>query len=238
MAEGVHLHQRRHPCGVAEVVGVDAARERRARRRLDRGDLRVDLARELLPQEGEGQAREVGAAARAADDVCRGVTRHLKLQQCLLADDGLVQEHVVEHRAERVAGVCVHGSHLDGLGDRDPQRTGPVVGVLGQLTADCGHIRRGSVDLRAEGLDHEAAVGLCVVRRPDLPHLALEVVEGAGEGEGGAPLTGAGLGCELLGAVLLVVVGLWHRRVGLVRSRGRYALVLVVDARGGAEQLL
>ena len=93
----------------------------------------------------------------------RRIARHLKLQQRLLADDRLVQQHVVEHRTERVARIGVRGSHLDGLGDRDPQRTGPVVGVLGQLTANGGDVRGRAVDLRAKGLDHEPAVGLRVV---------------------------------------------------------------------------
>ena len=238
VTQRVHLHEGRHPRGVAEVVGIDTARERRARRRLDRGDLRVDLARELLAQEGEGQAREVGAAAGAADDVGRGVAGHLELEQGLLADHRLMQQHVIEHRAERVARVGVGGSDLDGLGDRDAEGPRPVVGVLGELAADRGDIRGRPVDRGAEGLDHEAAVGLGVVRRTHLPHLALEVVEGAGEGERRTPLARTGLGGELLGAFLLVVIGLGHRGIGLVRSGRRDTLVLVVDASRGAEQLL
>ena len=238
MPEGVHLHQRRHACGVAEVVGVHAPGQRGAGCGLHREDARVDLAGHLLLQEGEGQAREVGSAAGAADDERGGVPRHLHLQQGLLADDRLVQEHVVQHRAERVAGVRVLGSDLDGLGDRDAQRTRPVLRIGCERSADLGQVGGRPVHAGSERLDHQAAVRLRVVGRSDLPHLALKVVQRAGEGQRRAPLAGAGLGGELGRALLLVVVRLRHGRVRLVGAGRRDALVLVVDARRGAERLL
>ena len=89
-----------------------------------------------------------------------------------------------------------------------------------------------------ESLDHESAVGLGVVRRTHLPDLTLKVIQRTRERQGSAPLTRSGFGGELLGAFLLVVVGLRHRCVGLVRASGRDTLVLVVDARRCAERLL
>jgi hypothetical protein len=88
-------------------------------------------AAQLQADEGEGDAGEVAAAAGAADDHVGVVAGHLQLQHGLLADDGLVQQHVVEHRAQRVLGVVVPGRHLHRLADGDAQRAG-VVGVLGQ----------------------------------------------------------------------------------------------------------
>ena len=45
----------------------------------------------------------------------------LHLRERLLADDRLVQEHVVEHAAERVGRVLAPRRVLDRLGDRDPE---------------------------------------------------------------------------------------------------------------------
>ena len=91
---------------------------------------------------------------------------------------------------------------------------------------------------RAPHLHHRAAVGLLVVARADHEHLALHAHQPAGEGERRAPLPRAGLGREPAHALLAVVVGLRHRRVGLVRARRRGALVLVVDVRRGIELAL
>ena len=51
-------------------------------------------------------------------------------------------------------------------------------------------------------------------------------------------MTGSGLGGQPRRSFFLVVVGLGDGRVGLVRTGGRDAFVLVVDTRGGTECLL
>ena len=151
---------------------------------------------------GKREAGEVRAAAGAADDDVGHLAGHLELQQRLLADDGLVQQHVVEHRAQCVAGVVGLRGDLDSLGDRDAERAG-VVGVLGQVAAaGFGQVARRAVHLAAEGPHQHAAVGLLVVRRPDLPDLAVEAEHAAREGERGAPLAGAGLGGQPADAVI------------------------------------
>ena len=93
-------------------------------------------------------------------------------------------------------------------------------------------------DRGAEGLHQGAAVGLLVVADAHHEDLALQAEEGAGHGQRRAPLAGAGLGGEALGAVLLVVKGLRDGGVGLVRAGRADALVLVVDVRGRVERLL
>src|SRR3990170_2779362 len=60
--QGVHLQERRESHGVAEVVGVFAFRERRARGRLDRHQPQLP-ARGLVGEERERDAAEVRAAA-------------------------------------------------------------------------------------------------------------------------------------------------------------------------------
>ena len=57
------------------------------------------------------------------------------------------------------------------------------------------------------------------------------------EGDRRAPLSGAGLGGQVLDALFVVVVGLRHGGVGFVRTRGRHAFVLEKDLRGRSEGL-
>ena len=82
-------------------------------------------------------------------------------------------------------------------------------------------VGRRRVDDAAERLDHDLAVRLLVVRRADLPDLAVEPELRAGERERGAPLARAGLGGQPADARLLVVVRLRHRGVRLVRAGRR-----------------
>ena len=106
----------------------------------------------------------------------------------------------------------------DGLAD---------VGLHGGRGGDGGAV--GPHDLPAEGL-------LLVA---DLHHvdLAVQPQVGAGHGEGGAPLAGAGLGGDALEALLLGVVGLGDGAVQLVGAGGVVALKLVVDFGRGLELL-
>jgi hypothetical protein len=85
-----------------------------------------------LEQDGLGPAF-APAALRFLDrapDV-RIVTRHLQLQDGFLAEDGLMQQHMVEHRTERVFGVVALSGQLDRFADHDAQAAG-VIGALGQ----------------------------------------------------------------------------------------------------------
>jgi hypothetical protein len=232
MPERVHRHQRREPDRVAEVVGVDAASQGRARRRFGGQEACLRLSAEHPAQEREGQPAEVGAAADTGDDDVGLLAGHGQLGDRLLSDHRLVQQHMVEHRPERVVGIRVLGCHLDGLGDRDAQRPR---GVRALRAAGRGQIGGRAMHRRAPGLDHRPPVGLLVIARAHHPDLALEPEQPAGEGEGGTPLAGAGLGRELADAGRGVLVGLRDCGVRLVRAGRRAALVLVVDVGRGVE---
>src|SRR5260370_22181094 len=67
VAESVHLHQRRHLPRVAKVVGVLAARNRRAGLWLRGEEAGLGLALQPVAQERERQAGEVAAAADTAN---------------------------------------------------------------------------------------------------------------------------------------------------------------------------
>jgi hypothetical protein len=149
-----------------------------------------------------------------------------------------MQQHVVEHRAERVAGVRVGDACGHCFGDGDAERPG-VVGVLRQQRpAVVGDVGRAGVHGGAPHLHHRSPVGLLPVRRGDHPDLALHAVLGRRECERTPPLARARLGGQPGDAFGVVVVRLRHRGVRLVRTGGADAFVLVVDARRCAELLL
>ena len=131
MAEGVHLHERGHARGVAEVIAVLALGQARAGGWFDATDGRVHVAGHLLSKEREGEAAEVRSATGATNKNVGGLADLGELQECFLADDRLMHQHVVEHAAERVAGVRIGDGHGDRLGDRDAEAAG-VVRVLSE----------------------------------------------------------------------------------------------------------
>ena len=184
---------------------------------------------EVAAEERERQAREVRAAAGAADDDVRRLAGHPHLLDRLLADDRLVQEDVVEHRAEGVLRVVAGRGVLDGLADRHPERARAVGRLAEDRPAVVRRQRRAGHDLRAVRLHQDPPVRLLVVAGADHVDLDLEAEVGAGERQGAPPLAGTGLGREALDALLLVVEGLGERGVRLVAAGRADALVLVVD---------
>ena len=125
-AERVHLHDRGHLAGVAEVVRVHAPGQARRGFRFDRDHPVAGALPEVPAEEREGQPGEVGAAAGAADDDVRRLAGHRHLLDGLLADDRLVQQHVVQDAAERVLRVVAGRRVLDRLADGHAQGPGAV----------------------------------------------------------------------------------------------------------------
>ncbi len=236
--ERVHLGERRHVPGVAEIVRVRAAREARARRRLDGDDADVRAAAQLGADEREGDAGEVRSAARGADDHVGVVVGQFQLLDGLHADHGLVQQDVVEHRAERVVGVGVVRGDFHGFRDRHAEAA-VAVGVVREHVAAVLRLARRARDAAgAVGLHQRPAIRLLVVRHAHHEHLHVDAEERAREGERRPPLARAGLGGDLPDAGLPVVEGLRHRGVRLVAAGRAHALVLVVDAGRRLQRLL
>ncbi len=185
----------------------------------------------LSRRNGNEMPGEVRAAAGAADhDVGALLAERGELLLGLQPDHGLVHEHVVEHRAQRVGGLGIGGRALDRLGDREAERAERLRIVLERLAPGVRDLRRARMGGGAERLHHDPPVRLLAVGDADHEDLALEAVELRRVGERRAPLTGAGLGRDALAPVLRAVERLRHGRVGLVRARRAAALVLVVDA--------
>ena len=102
-AQGVHLGQGADHAGVAEVIGKLAPGKAGAGGRLHGDDAVVGLAPEHLAHEGGDQAAQVGAAAGAADDDVRLDAVLIQRSLGLQADDGLVQQNLVEDAAQHIA---------------------------------------------------------------------------------------------------------------------------------------
>ena len=149
-----------------------------------------------------------------------------------------MQQHLVEHAAEDIAVALVGSGGLDRLGDGAAEGAGGA-GVLGQdLAADLGLHGGARRHGGAVGAHDLAAEGLLLIGALDHEDLAVEAQIGAGHGERGAPLSGAGLGGDAAQALILGVIRLGHGGVELVRAGGVVALELVVDVRRGAQLLL
>ena len=150
-AQRVHLHQRRQVAGVAEVVRERSLGETGAGGRFHRHDARVALSLELAAQVGHHQPGEVRSAAGAADDHVRLIAGHRHLLDRFQADDRLVQQHVIQHAAQRVLGV------------RDPWRPLPP------LRRWRSPASRGCRDARREsrGPDSVSVLGLAVTLAPN-----------------------------------------------------------------------
>src|SRR5215471_20074017 len=84
---------------------------------------------------------------------------------------------------------------------------------------------------RAEGFHQGPAVWFLIVTHAHHEDLALEAEERTGHGERGPPLAGSGFSDQAPNASLLVIVGLRHGCVRLVRAAGADTLVLVIDPR-------
>ena len=119
MPQCVHLHQRRNPNGIAEVISILAARQAWARRRFDGDDTGTLAFLQVLPHEGQRDSAEVAATTRAADHNVRVFPCHLQLLERFLPDHRLMHQHVIQHRAERIfvfpaAGRCRFHRLADG----------------------------------------------------------------------------------------------------------------------------
>ena len=236
MPKGVHHHQRRRSRAVPEVVLPCSGREGRTRGRLgrDRPQL-LPTAVQLVLQEREGQAGEITSATMTRDDEVRVFTRNLHLLLCFLSDDRLVQEHVVEHAAERVLRVVAFRGVFDGFGDRDAEAARRVGRFRQNPPPGLRQLRGARHDVGAVGLHHDAPVRLLVVADLHHVHHALEPHETARARQRAAPLTGPRFGRESLHPLLFVDVRLDERGIQLVAADRADMFRLVVNVRRRVE---
>ena len=235
VAQRVHRQQRCHHRDVAGVVGEDALRHLGTGRGLHGPDARVRGAGDLVGDERERDAGEVRAAARAADDDVRIQADLLELLLRLEADDRLVEEHVVEHAAEAVLRVGRGDGVLDGLADGDAEAALGIRPARQHVSSGLREGRGAGEAFRPPGAHDELAQRLLGEADLDHVHAQVDAHHLAAEGQGGAPLAGAGFRRHPFRAGDLVVVGLRDGGVRLVAAGGRDGLVLEVDLGGRAE---
>ncbi len=199
----------------------------------------ADLAAgQLVAEEGERQAGKVAAASHASHHDVRIVLGQLHLFFRLQADDGLVQQDVVQHAAQRVAHTFLRDRRFHCLADRDTQAARAFRVLFQDRLAALRFHGRTRRDLATPKVHHHPPIGLLVVAHLDHEDLTLHVEHLAGERQRGPPLARSGLRRQPLDAFHLVVVGLGNRGVGLVTARRTVALVLEVNPGGCAQGLL
>ena len=193
-AKGIHPGQGGDPAGVAEIVGVLAPGEGGAGGWFHRHDAGIPYPPQLVGHKGGDQPAQVGAAAGAAHHHVGIFPQLLHGQLALQADDGLVEEHLVEHAAQHIAlGAAALDGGLHRLGDGAAQASCSLRVVAQGLAA---HLSRGGGrggDRGVEYIHHRLSEGLLLVGALDHKHVAGQAEVTARLTEGGAPLAGAGL---------------------------------------------
>ena len=241
VAERVHLGERARLARVGEVVGVAPARERGAARGLHGHEARVGmLAAQRVAHERRDEAAQVRPAARAADHDVGILAQLLKSGVALQPDDRLVQHHLVEHTAQRVAPLVLGDVQraLHRLGDGRAERARGIRMLGEHLAADSRGVRRRGRDVSLERLHDVAAERLLLVGALHHEHVQVESEVVGGLGERRAPLARARLGGDARELLGLGVVGLRDGGVQLVGAGRVVALELVEDLRGRAEGAL
>ncbi len=137
VAEGVHIEQRGGLGHITKIIGQFAHGKRGTGGRLDTH--KTDFLTVKIVREVRGcKTGEVGTTATAADDDIRIISGNLHLLFGLKADNGLVENDMVEYGTEGVLGVFAGEGIFDGLGDGDAKRSGGVREFCPDLAADIG----------------------------------------------------------------------------------------------------
>ena len=106
------------------------------------------------------------------------------------------------------------------------------------LAADLCRIGGRRSDFRTVCAHYFAAERLLLVGNFDHEDLAVEVEEGAGHGEGSAPLAGTGLGCYAFESLFLGVVCLGKRGIQLVAAGCVVSFELIEDVSRSSQRFL
>ena len=144
-------------------------------------------------------------------------------------DDGLVQQHMVEHRTQCIVGILARSGFFHGLGDGHAQRAGIVRVFRQHIAAGLRLHARAGEHLPAPGLHHGTAERFLVVAHAHHEDAHFQAEHLSGKRDRRTPLSRTGLGGETFDTGLLVVIGLRNGGVHLVRTGRRDAFVFVVD---------
>ncbi len=237
MAKGIHLGDRRHLGSIPVVKIINALGQGRAGSRLNRQNPNIFTIC-LIRHKRESDPREVGTTTVTTDHHVGVVAGDLHLLLGLKTNHGLVHTDMVKHAPQRITGILMGGSIFNRLTDRDPQGARAVRIKLKDGTPGVGLVRWGRKDIGTPQLHHALAIRFLPVGDLDHVNGTFETEVLTGHGNGRTPLPGAGFRSNPFGTENLVVVGLRHRGIRLVRASRRDPFILVVDLRRCAECFL
>ena len=216
VSECEHWQQRSVASLVAVVVAELSACELGTARRLGCDVFCLASFEDGVAHEWEGDASEVASASEACYHHVGIFARHLHLFLRLKTYDGLMESHMVEHRAERILAVGRCGGKLYGFGYGCSERAGVVrVACDDVLSGACRHGRRAG-DVGSERAHEYSPVGLLLECYLHLIDGSLESEHLCGVAQSRAPLSGARLGGDIGDALLTAVVALRQGGVYLV----------------------
>ena len=121
MTQRVHRQQRSVAGRVTKIIHELTLRQLRTGCRFHRYRANVLPVHQVMTQKGEGNPCEVGATSQRSDHHIGEITCDLQLLFCLLTDDGLMHQHMVQYRSQRVFCRGILCRHLYRFGDRDAQ---------------------------------------------------------------------------------------------------------------------
>ncbi|CDD60078.1 uncharacterized protein BN592_01097 [Eggerthella sp. CAG:298] len=217
-AERVHLRERGNLAHIAEIVSELTARERWAACWLNGDEVRRILAFELVRHEWSHETTQVRSTACAADQDIGLHADLLERRFRLEADDGLVQQHLVEHRTQHIAAAFGRNRFFNRFRNSGTERSGVVRILFQNGTTNVGLIRRRRRNTRIVGLHDRFTERLLQRRALHHEHMQIESEEARCHRKRGAPLACARFSGEAFQSLLFRVVSLRDRRVELVRT--------------------
>ena len=147
-----------------------------------------------------------------------------------------MQQHVIEHTAQGVAGARVLDGFLHRLSNGNTQGPRVIRVFRQQFATELGFTGWAGKHLSAPDLHHGAPVRFRPVGRTHLPDFTVNSELGTCKGQGRTPLPRPGFSCQALDPLLGVVEHLGYGSVGFVGARRTDPFVFVENLGRGIEQ--
>src|SRR5690554_469758 len=209
MSQSVHGQQRCVSLGIAEIIHELSLGEFRARGRFY-GDTTQGFAFDFIFHKRKAEPCKVGASTEWGNDDVRIISGIFQLLFCFLADDGLMEQYMVENRTQCVFGLFVGYGHFDGFGYRQAQAPWRIwIGgecISSRLCVGGGRRINGCT----KGIHQNLAIGLLIETDAHHIHLAVNAKLAASETECRTPLACTGLGNDAFYTFLFAIISLWN----------------------------
>ena len=192
---------------------------------------------QLIRHKRRNQSAQVGAAAGAAHHNVRVFSQLLHGLLAFQTDDGLVQQHLIQHAAQHIAlGAFTFHRGLHGLGNGAAERTGGAGIFCQNFPAGLRSIGGRGGHVGVEHPHNRFSERFLLIRAFHHVHVAVQTEIAACLAQSGAPLTGAGFRGYTGQTLLLGVISLGYGGIQLVRPGGVVALKFVVNLCRGVQR--